>query len=148
MYHQINKPDLEPSKMSRHTEPDLTAALLKECRQLLGWSQRELAERAGVHEQTVKYWERKQGVIAGIAVDQMFRELAIALTAPKPSRKSPDHLCGARTRKGSTCWCKPLPGKHRRKFHGGMSTGPKTHEGRERIAEAQRRRWAEYRNVA
>jgi hypothetical protein len=50
--------------------------------------------------------------------------------------------CGAQTRKGTPCRCKPLPGKRRCKFHGGASTGPKTPEGRERIAEAQRKRWA------
>ena len=33
-------------------------------------------------------------------------------------------------------------GKRRCRFHGGMSTGPKTTEGRARIAEAQRRHWA------
>jgi hypothetical protein len=27
------------------------------------------------------------------------------------------------------------------RLHGGLSTGPKTQEGRERIAEAQRQRW-------
>lgn len=53
--------------------------------------------------------------------------------------------CGALTRKGTPCRCKPLPGKRRCKFHGGASTGPKTPEGRERIAEAQRRRWAKWR---
>lgn len=53
--------------------------------------------------------------------------------------------CGAQTRKGTPCRCKPLPGKRRCKFHGGASTGPKTPEGRERIAEAQRRRWAAWR---
>ncbi len=53
--------------------------------------------------------------------------------------------CGAMTRKGTPCRCKPLPGKRRCKFHGGASTGPKTLEGRERIAEAQRRRWASWR---
>jgi len=52
--------------------------------------------------------------------------------------------CGAQTRKGTPCRCKPLPGKRRCKFHGGASTGPKTPEGRERIAEAQRRRWARW----
>jgi hypothetical protein len=50
--------------------------------------------------------------------------------------------CGARTRKGGKCQCKPLPGKRRCKFHGGLSTGAKTEAGRERIREAQRRRWA------
>lgn len=53
--------------------------------------------------------------------------------------------CGALTRKGTPCRCKPLPGKKRCKFHGGVSTGPKTLEGRERIAEAQRRRWSKWR---
>jgi hypothetical protein len=36
-------------------------------------------------------------------------------------------------------------GKARCRFHGGLSTGPKTEAGRARIAEAQRRRWAAYR---
>ena len=131
--------------MSLQTELELTAALLKQCRQLLGWSQRKLAERAGVHEQTVKYWEGKQGVIAGVAVGLMFKNLAVALAKSELSNKSPNQRCGARTRKGTPCRCKPLPGKRRCKFHGGMSTGPKTPGGRERIAEAQRRRWAAYR---
>ncbi|MDF1856491.1 HGGxSTG domain-containing protein [Pseudooceanicola sp.] len=50
--------------------------------------------------------------------------------------------CGARTRKGTPCRARAMPGKTRCRFHGGLSTGPKTREGRERIAEAQRRRWA------
>jgi uncharacterized protein YjiS (DUF1127 family) len=35
-------------------------------------------------------------------------------------------------------------GKARCRFHGGLSTGPKTQAGRARIAEAQRRRWCLY----
>jgi len=57
-------------------------------------------------------------------------------------------LCGARTRRGSRCKCKAIEtkrGKMRCRLHGGLSTGPKTCEGRARIAEAQRKRWAEYR---
>ena len=38
-----------------------------------------------------------------------------------------------------------LAGKARCRFHGGLSTGSKTEAGRARIAEAQRRRWREYR---
>jgi hypothetical protein len=49
--------------------------------------------------------------------------------------------CGARTRRGT-----PLPVQSRRgwrcRLHGGLSTGPKTPEGRTRIAEAQWKRWA------
>lgn len=54
-------------------------------------------------------------------------------------------ICGATTRKGHPCRLKSEPGRRRCKFHGGKSTGPRTREGRARIAEAQRRRWAEYR---
>ncbi|WP_282025582.1 helix-turn-helix domain-containing protein [Limimaricola cinnabarinus] len=54
-------------------------------------------------------------------------------------------LCGAMTRKGLPCRLKSEPGRKRCKFHGGRSTGPRTAEGRARIAEAQRRRWAAYR---
>lgn len=53
--------------------------------------------------------------------------------------------CGATTRKGQPCRMKSEPGRRRCKFHGGCSTGPRTPEGRARIAEAQRRRWAVWR---
>ena len=53
--------------------------------------------------------------------------------------------CGAMTRKGKPCRARAMPGKKRCKYHGGASTGPKTAEGRKRIAEAQRRRWAKWR---
>ena len=36
-------------------------------------------------------------------------------------------------------------GKARCRFHGGLSTGPKTEAGHARIAEAQRQRWRAYR---
>jgi ABC transporter substrate binding protein len=39
-----------------------------------------------------------------------------------------------------------VPAKRRCRFHGGMSTGPKTEAGRARIAEAQRRRWKAFRS--
>ena len=54
-------------------------------------------------------------------------------------------LCGAKTRKGKPCLNLSEPGRLRCKFHGGKSTGPRTGIGREKIAEAQRRRWATWR---
>jgi DNA-binding XRE family transcriptional regulator len=136
-----------------HSWP-LTAAKLREARAALKWTQRALAERAGVHCQTVKYWERQTGAISGHAVDRFKTALLIAgyvpaLPAPHihlphiPARKimARHSKCGAKTRKGTVCIARPLPGKRRCKFHGGLSTGPKTQEGRERIAMAQRRRW-------
>jgi hypothetical protein len=61
-------------------------------------------------------------------------------------RKRKDRpLCGARTRAGGACVMRVEFGKARCRFHGGLSTGPKTEAGRARIAEAQRRRWRDYR---
>ena len=54
--------------------------------------------------------------------------------------------CGAKTRKGTSCRNLSEPGKRRCKFHGGKSTGARTPEGIERIRQAQRRRWARWRD--
>ena len=55
--------------------------------------------------------------------------------------------CGARARSrgGAPCQCKVVPGRTRCKLHGGMSTGPKTPEGRARSSEGARRYFAERR---
>ena len=45
--------------------------------------------------------------------------------------------CDARTRSGALCTKYPIKGKRRCRLHGGLSTGPKTAEGRARIAAAQ-----------
>ena len=45
--------------------------------------------------------------------------------------------CGAKTRSGGLCAKFPIAGKRRCRLHGGMSTGPKTDEGKQRIANAQ-----------
>jgi hypothetical protein len=56
--------------------------------------------------------------------------------------------CCAKTRAGVPCITRVVPGKRRCRFHGGLSTGPRTTEGRARFAEAQRRRWKAFRGVA
>ncbi|MGB3317287.1 MAG: HGGxSTG domain-containing protein [Albidovulum sp.] len=53
--------------------------------------------------------------------------------------------CGAITRQLFACANRIVPGKTRCRFHGGLSTGPKTIEGKARIAAAQRLRWAKWR---
>ena len=45
--------------------------------------------------------------------------------------------CGATTRSGSPCKKFPIAGKRRCRLHGGLSTGPKTPEGKKQIAVAQ-----------
>jgi hypothetical protein len=59
--------------------------------------------------------------------------------SPRPRKERP--ACGARNRCEAPCAVRVEPGKRRCRFHGGLSTGPKTTEGRARIAQAQRRRW-------
>lgn len=49
---------------------------------------------------------------------------------PGDFRKSP--RCGARNRRGTYCQC-PAMGNGRCRLHGGLSTGPRTVEGVERI---------------
>lgn len=46
-------------------------------------------------------------------------------------------LCGAQTRSGNPCEKFPIAGKRRCRLHGGMSTGPRTAEGKARIGAAQ-----------
>lgn len=54
--------------------------------------------------------------------------------------------CGARTRAGAPCKMQHAsPWANRCRLHGGLSTGPRTAEGRARIARAQRDRWARWR---
>ena len=55
-------------------------------------------------------------------------------------------LCGGRTRKdGSPCRSVAIRPNGRCKWHGGLSTGPKTEEGKQRCREATQRTWAAWR---
>ena len=45
-------------------------------------------------------------------------------------------ICGAKTRSGQPCSKFPVKGKRRCRLHGGLSSGPKTAEGRASIAAA------------
>lgn len=52
-------------------------------------------------------------------------------------------ICGAKLPDGSRCMDEPVPGKTRCRLHGGLSTGAKTAEGRERQSEGAKARWRE-----
>ena len=128
-----------------------TAHGLRAARSHCHWSQAELARQANVHVQTIKYWERKCDTIGGWAVGRfkaafiraghVISEIEIAATIMPPIEQKAKALCGAKTRRGTPCQAKAMPDKARCRLHGGLSTGPKTREGRERIARAQRFRW-------
>lgn len=139
-----------------------TGSELKAARMAAGLSRSALAAKAGVHPDTVRYWERKATVDpSGHAPRLFFKALGLQVPAHKRVggifayqyarassllAKNPKR-CGARKKNGHRCQGPALPGKRRCKFHGGASTGPKTPEGKAKIAEAQRRRWAAWREA-
>lgn len=90
---------------------------------------------------SISFEKRKQPDIGheDVSVFAMLQAVEGKLKAIKANRRV---RCGAKTRKGAACRMKSEPGRLRCKFHGGKSTGAKTAEGRARIAEAQRKRWA------
>tara|TARA_R110002167_G_scaffold366444_2_gene597245 strand:- start:108976 stop:109437 length:462 start_codon:yes stop_codon:yes gene_type:complete len=145
----------------------MTGDDLKGFRTAARLSRRALADLADLHPDTVRYWERKARVnLRGWAMERILNALGKGELVQRhifPARpmfgdflatmRARDRVlfengkhrrrqtCGARTRKGTPCRARAINGKKRCKFHGGMSTGPKTPEGRARIAEAQRKRW-------
>lgn len=145
----------------------MTGDDLKGFRTAAGLSRRALADLADLHPDTVRYWERKRRVdLRGWAMERILNalgkgELVERHTFPaspnvgdfphtmrarggvlvENGKHSRRQTCGARTRKGTPCRANAINGKERCRFHGGMSTGPRTPEGRARIAEAQRKRW-------
>ena len=64
----------------------------------------------------------------------------------RPSPTTPA-TCGAKTRAGTPCRCLALR-NGRCKLHGGMSTGPKTPEGRQRVTDGHARYFARKRAEA
>ena len=57
-----------------------------------------------------------------------------------PVRIQKWQLCGAKTRRGTSCKCRALP-NGRCKLHGGLSTGPRTEAGRKRSLAALSEHW-------
>lgn len=60
-----------------------------------------------------------------------------------PAKDRP--FCSAKARSGKACLKKVVPGKKRCRFHGGLSTGPRSDAGKVRISLAQKKRWAQFR---
>ncbi len=56
-------------------------------------------------------------------------------------------LCRARCRDGHLCKRTVALGRIRCPNHGGLSTGPNTYEGIQRIKAANRKRWKDYREA-
>lgn len=88
------------------------------------------------HERELKKGARNARWLAAL------EQRAAKATALAVVRKLNERSCCAKTRAGTPCKRRGLGKGGRCANHGGLSTGPKTTEGRQRIAEAQRKRWA------
>lgn len=111
------------------------------------WAVRRMAEALGLRDISTPL---RAGAGWGdrlLAAERDELAIKLAALAEREAQRAAHRRvrCGAKTRKGTACRHKSELGKRRCKFHGGMSTGARTPEGRERIAEAQRRRWARWR---
>ena len=139
---------------------------LKQSRIAHNLSRRMLASMTGLHPDSIRYWEQKPVVdIRGYGPRLIFKALGLEVPEPPVKQRSGPlrafvdfrtpsararqgviERCGAKTRSGTPCKCKPMPHKRRCKYHGGASTGSRTPEGRQRQSEAQHRRWARWRS--
>lgn len=127
-------------------KPELAPELIEKLRSRLTEAERELLlarESADVGSQLraggVKLSPRSPlGMTALLAASGSTARLKKAELDLKTVRKF--QRCGALTRKGKPCQCKPEEGRDRCKLHGGKSTGPRTEAGREAIRESNRRR--------
>ena len=144
---------MSQAALARRAEIGRHAVSYWECREdvdLHGWAVRRILTALGVDPLPVysrsNARARAWGLIQNTELARLdaLVEAQIAASRIREARRAARRRvrCGAKTRKGTACRNKSEPGKRRCKFHGGLSTGPRTPEGRARIAEAQRRRWA------
>ena len=123
-------------------------------------SLREVAAAARVAPSTVLRWEGKavlprcptgalRNILTVLRV-RLFKERfhrEIGVLHAKTSAYFPENdICGAKTRAGTPCKKPPVSGKLRCRLHGGLSTGPKSSEGRQRCSIAMKKRWTTYRS--
>lgn len=101
------------------------------------WAAHRLAEdQARLKARADATTHRKQLYVQ--ALEKRYRENELR-------RELKKRRCGAKTRAGHPCKRKGSGRGGRCPNHGGMSTGPRTEAGRQRVAEAQRQRWATWR---
>lgn len=85
------------------------------------------------------YWDRCDRLISEYCEERGVSEGEAFASGELRSPPFPSYLegltCGAKTRKGTPCKLTSLYRSGRCKFHGGLSTGPKTEEGKRRAAE-------------
>ncbi len=122
---------------------------LRKARLGYGASIRKVARYAGVSPSTVMRWEGIDflPLAPTVALRRIAKALRVRLFKKRWRRRSRVHgvpdlvftfpsSCKAKTRSCQPCKNRPIPGKMRCRLHGGLSTGPKTPEGRARCRAA------------
>lgn len=115
---------------------------------------REVARHAGVSPSTVMRWEGTDflPLAPTLALRCIAKALRVRLYKKRWPRIGRPHgvpdlvftfpsACLATTRCGHPCKKRPVEGKMRCRLHGGLSTGPKTEEGRARCRAAAVAAW-------
>lgn len=128
-------------------------AVLKTMRLHAGLSVEQLASAVGYNPVFLRIAEEKRGLLSGPMPRKLRRYLEnlkahertvnVIVSGRAETRRMPidwDYPCGARTKAGTPCKMKATYASGRCKLHGGLSTGPRTDEGKDRIREGQRRR--------
>ena len=105
------------------------------------WMERFVAARLAEHDERVRL---RRAAKAARAAKRDAVKLARERATEERARvrELRDKPCGARTRTGQPCRRKGLGKGGRCPNHGGMSTGPRTPEGRARLAALLKARWA------
>ena len=101
----------------------------------------DAASRAAAVAATARYLEQRCGLEHSEAMD---KARAAVRLRNEIARNTPvrGERCGAKTRRGTACLCQALS-SGRCRFHGGLSTGAKTPEGKAR----QRAGWRKQRGL-
>jgi hypothetical protein len=82
-----------------------------------------------------KIWRRWVTKFNRVLEEERSRDLRPGtLEYPRFPPECYDLTCGAKTRKGTPCKLKAIYASGRCKFHGGLSTGPRTTEGKAKSA--------------
>lgn len=120
---------------------------------------RSVSEAVGCTADEVILLEQQSGIVDGPLARRLIRFFVSmgahkTLVAQTGKRHRPFELpvvlefsCGAQTRAGTPCKQRSTYRNGRCKLHGGLSTGPKTEAGIERIREGQRRRRERERSI-
>ncbi len=85
-------------------------------------------DQAQIRKLWIQYWTEHDKLESKYGFDH----LSLHHLLPEYLEEFRDLACGAKTRAGTPCKRKDIYGSGRCKFHGGLSTGPRTVEGKKR----------------